>query len=501
MHVDNSVKFNRDLWRISGIFFLLQVVLFSFLYRSSILSAVHVWNITGAYNHCYLIVPIAIYLVHSNRQSLASVVPQPTIWGCVVTFGASCLWWACYQAGIAEGEHFAVIGVIEGMLLTSFGGVVFRRLLIPFLYLFLMVPTGEILLPVLQRITAVASGTLLELSGVPTFRDGLFIEVPTGSYVVAPGCAGLNFLLASLALSVAYVDLVYRDWGRRLAFIAAMLGLALIGNTLRVFLIILIAHLTNNVGDIVDDHVLYGWGFFSLLIFAAMAIGHRYRQDLPDTAPGVSAPPAVGRGRAPLWRLALPAVAAFAALPVLASVAGGLPAGAPLAAPRLSCGPFEQVKGNTAWLTGRQRVDALSSIDCAAGATRLHLAVGLLRRPLRESKLYRLEHWMVGNETWELVGRSVRQLDRPEGPVWVLAETFHSEDEQHTVWSVRWVGGHAVRPGLDTLLADFRAEVGGSRRAALLVVEADGPPVAVTPDIERLLTSLPLSKRDLGVEF
>ena len=480
-------------WQLAVVIFFVQFALFIFFYFSSIRSAVQLWGGSGAYNHCFIIAPIAAYLIYCDKDRLAGVSPAPSLWGPALCAVSSVAWWIAYMGGIAEGEHFALIGLIEGMLLTAFGTAVFRRLAIPFLYLFLMVPTGTFLLPVLQRITAVSSAFLLDLSGIETFRDGLLIEVPTGSYVVAPGCAGLNFLLASLALSIAYADLVYRDWSRRLACIALMLALAVAGNAMRVYLIILIAHFSGNVGNILDDHVLYGWGFFSLLIFAAMAFGHRFRQDpLP---PGSAAPDSAGA--APVWRGVRIAAAALIALSLLPSAfllmtKPTMTAAAPI---KLSCGDFPAAPPSSAWLNGGL-ADGLARATCLVDDRPVHVALAELRRPLRDAKLYGFERRLVASDEWLETDRQERSAMLSGQPVSILAETFRTEGAIRTLWSVRWVDGRSRRPGLDTVVADLLAELRGGRRAALLVLMTDGAPEQAAATLDHLLPTLQLPGGD-----
>jgi len=483
-------KIYRRAWGVATGQFLIQLSFFLFFYYKSAASAVALWGDTGAYRHCFLIVPIVIYMIYCDRGRLSGVLPRPSLWGIVVCALFSIAWLAAYEGGIAEGEHFALIGMIEGMILASFGWDTVRRLPLPLLYLFLLVPTGEFLLPPLQRITAVAAGALLDLSGIPTFRDGFLIEIPSGSYMIAPGCAGLNFLLASFALAVAFADLVYRQWGRRLAFIAAMLAIAVAGNAVRVYLIILVAHLTDNIGNIAEDHLLYGWGFFSLLIFGAMAFGHRYHQD-PDM--GGAAVPSRGAGTG--WRAGVSCAVTLAVLafaPLLATRSAATLPGIEAQAPSLSCGAFAPAPAETGWFGGGNGVDRAAAVDCDIDGTRVHVGLAMLDRPTRQGKLIGLERRLTGSDDWLRSSRDILALERPEGRVWVLSEGLKEGGKLRTLWTVRWVGGISRKPGFDTMIGDFRAELGQHRHAGLLLLMADGPPETASPALRRLLSSMPL---------
>ena len=61
----------------------------------------------------------------------------------------------------------------------------------------------------------------LDILGIPAYIDGYVIEIPQGTFFVAEACAGLRFLIASIAFGVLYALLIYRSPVRRMVFIAA----------------------------------------------------------------------------------------------------------------------------------------------------------------------------------------------------------------------------------------------------------------------------------------
>lgn len=302
--------------------------------------AVEVWSTTSAYNHLFLIAPISLYVVWERRGRLAELAPAPAL-GALAALPIFALpWLAGALAGISEVQQFALVGMAELMVVAVLGWPVCRALAFPLLYLWLMVPTGEFLLAGLQDLTTAAATRGLELVGVPVYTEGILIETPSGRYLVAPGCAGLNFLLAALAFALLFANLIYRSLAKRGLAVALALAIAIVANWLRVWGIILIDHLTGRQTGIVDDHLLYGWAFFAVIMAAAMALGLRWRDDdgrppaVPDPRePGTIDPAAArktagtglgGFARAAGLALALaalaPAYVKFAAAPEIAPV-------------------------------------------------------------------------------------------------------------------------------------------------------------------------------------
>ena len=313
-----------------------ELALFA-LFWPAAAKAVEVWSTTSAYNHLFLIAPISLYVIWERRRWLVGLAPAPAP-GVLAALPLFALpWLAANAAGISEIQQFALLGMAELMVLAVLGWPVCRALAFPLLYLWLLVPTGEFLLAGLQDLTAAVATRGLELAGLPVYTEGILIETPSGRYRVEPGCAGLNFLLAALAFALLFANLIYRGWRKRAVAVALALAIAIGANWLRVWGIILIDHLTGKQTDIVDDHLVYGWAFFAVVMMAAMALGLRWRDDgrPPATAgprppgprpPGARAPAAVpkpgGTGLAGFAAVAGLALALAALAPAYAHFVG-----------------------------------------------------------------------------------------------------------------------------------------------------------------------------------
>lgn len=258
------------------------------LYVSTVTSAVHLWNTSSAYNYGYLILPISLALIWADRRELARVVPQPTFWGVAVAAAFAGTWLLAELLDINEGRHIAFVGMILGLALALLGWRIARFLAFPLLYLFFLVPTGTFLLTPLQVIAHRANVFLLKASGVPVFAEDFLIQVPAGSFLVEPGCAGLNFFLVALALSLLYGRLTYASPFARVMCVVAALATSVVANIVRIYLIIGLAQATDRRIDITADHLLYGWGFFGVIMLCAMWVGTKI--DAAPAGPRTLAP-------------------------------------------------------------------------------------------------------------------------------------------------------------------------------------------------------------------
>ena len=238
------------------------------LFWNTAASAIDLWWGQPTYNYAFLILPISAFLVWRKREELSAEVPNGSLWGVAAVATFALVWLVSDLAEINEGRHIAFVGMMLGILLACFGWQIFKILLFPFLYLWLLVPTGTVFLPLLQQIATSISSEIVRWLGIPVYVEGFFIEVPSGRYHIEPGCAGLNFILATAALAPLYAYLFYRSFWKRLAAVVLALVLAIVMNGVRIAGIIALTHWGDPKLNIVDDHLLYGWGFFALVLLA-----------------------------------------------------------------------------------------------------------------------------------------------------------------------------------------------------------------------------------------
>lgn len=248
------------------------------------------WLHNNAYTYCLLIPLISAWLLWERRSELAGLTPcpQPIFLGLLIVPAA--MYAVGHYLQINEGMQFALVAAIQVILLSTLGWPIYWRFAFAFNYLWLIVPTGSYLLWPMQWLSTYFSSLLLRVVGVPTYTtwENFHIQVPTGLYEVAPGCAGLNFLLVAIALSTLFAYLTYRSWTARILCVAIAVAVSIISNWFRVFGIVYIAHLTDSQAEIVEDHLLYGWFYFAFIMFALMWVGLKLRPKedfIPGTAP------------------------------------------------------------------------------------------------------------------------------------------------------------------------------------------------------------------------
>lgn len=276
------------------------LVLLLALFHREASAAVDVWAKSTAYNHGFLILPIAGFLAWERRGRLAGAVAQPWPSVALLALPLAAAWLVAERLGIMEGRQLVLIALVELLVLAVLGRALWRAMAAPLLYLVFLVPFGAFLTPWLQDVTAAFTVRGLDLIGIANYSDGYIIEIPEGTFVIAEACAGLRFLIAAIAFGVLYALTMYRSPWRRVGFIAASVVVPVIANGFRALGIVFLGHLLGSAEAAATDHVLYGWIFFSLVILLLILIGLPFREDgapRPATpAAPETTPPAVPRG-------------------------------------------------------------------------------------------------------------------------------------------------------------------------------------------------------------
>jgi exosortase A len=274
----------QRLWIVAIIVLAVGVLAFGFVFHVEVVRAVSVWNESTAYNHCFLILPISAYLIWERRHALAARIPQPNGWILVGLLPIGLVWLLAADLQIMEGRQLAAMSLFEVFVLAVLGFQAWRVSAFALLYLYFLVPSGAFLTAPMQGFAARFAVAGVHLLGIPVYSDGYDIEVPGARFEVAEACAGLRFLIASVALGTLYGYTMYRSWKRRAAFIVVSIVVPIIANGFRVMGIVVLGYLLGNAEAATADHLIYGWVFFSIVSVILILLGLPFRQDVPAFA-------------------------------------------------------------------------------------------------------------------------------------------------------------------------------------------------------------------------
>lgn len=280
-----------------------------FVFRPYVEMVLVAWETLPSHAHGYIVLLVVAYLLWTKRQHLAASVCRPSWKGFTALVLLSVVAMAGELASVAAVVQFALVFLIAATVWAVGGDQMARASVGPLSFLLFAVPFGQEALPVLMNWTADATVVALRYSGVPVFQEGRNFVIPSGRWSVIEACGGIRYLLSSIFIGAVYAYLTYTRTSKRVLFMVWSVVMPLLANWLRAYVIVMVAHWTNNEWGLGVSHLALGWIIFGIAVFVGFAVGTRWRDPLPAEPGGVA--PAGGSSLA----VALAATVLAAAIP------------------------------------------------------------------------------------------------------------------------------------------------------------------------------------------
>ena len=228
-----------------GIVLLSMLLLWLAFFWQGVVTAIDIWWGNEIFNHCFFVLPTTAYLIYLKRDSLFSNNIKPTLLPLFAIVPLCVLYVVGRVGDIQLFMHIATFTLLPVLIWTIIGHNAAKSILFPLVFLLFAIPVGEQLIPFLQEITADGSVTLLKMVGVPLYRNGLYIEIPAGRFLVAEACSGVSFFIVSIVIGSLFSYLSFVSPTKKVVFVTISVFLPVVANIIRVFGIIYIAHKTD----------------------------------------------------------------------------------------------------------------------------------------------------------------------------------------------------------------------------------------------------------------
>ncbi|WP_162846161.1 exosortase A [Seongchinamella sediminis] len=249
------------------------------LFFDTVASMVDIWMRSDTFAHGILIFPISLWLVWRQRAELAGAVAAPRPWVLLLTAGGGVVWLLAQVMDVNVIRQLAFVGILITGIWAILGTALAWRLAFPLGFLFLAVPMGEGLIQPMVEFTADSAAALVRATGIPLYREGRLLHLPSGSWQVVEGCSGVRYIIASYTLGLLYAYLTYQSLWRRTLFVLVSILTPIAANSLRAFMIIMIGHFSGMELATGVDHLIYGWVFFGFVMLLMFWVGSFWRED------------------------------------------------------------------------------------------------------------------------------------------------------------------------------------------------------------------------------
>jgi exosortase len=233
-----------------------------------------------------LFVPIvAAYIAWQRREEIQATPVKPDYRGLIL------IGWGAIQlvVGTLGAELFlqrtALLFTLVGVILTTCGTRILKKLAFPLFLLVFMIPIPrivytEITFP-LQLFASRVAEVILSGLGYPVLREGNVLELASQKLSVVEACSGIRSLLSLSFLSLVYAYFFDRKQWMRWTLLAATIPIAIIANAGRVTVTGILSEIRTDLAQ-GFYHSLEGWLIFAvamaLMIMAHQLINFVYRR-------------------------------------------------------------------------------------------------------------------------------------------------------------------------------------------------------------------------------
>jgi exosortase len=182
-----------------------------------------------------------------------------------------------------QEPHFSILAMcigVYGLMGMAWGPEWLRKSVFPFFLFIFLVPLGQhgqyITFPLRLLVTWLVE-VVSHIFGIGVIRVGTGLYDPSGSfqYDVAPACSGIRSLITIFLLSTVYGFFTFPSAWKRLLLIILALPFAILGNLLRLLMIIVCAEVGGQKwGDFVHENAITSLMPYIPAFIGLFIVGH-----------------------------------------------------------------------------------------------------------------------------------------------------------------------------------------------------------------------------------
>jgi len=244
----------------------------AYFYRVSLVILVNFWNEYGTYSHGYLTVLLSVFLIYTCIKQAKLTYSGPSAASALAVFCISLVWFVAHIANVNTIQMLCLPFVVFFTISYFLGLKNFKTLIVPVFILLFTVPIWTVFLPLLQEIAVVATDKLLSFSSLEYLVVDNRVIFSKGIFQIEESCSGLRYLLVGVLLALVYGYLNYQSNWSTLYLIISTVVIMLVGNIIRILLIIWLGVVKGMNYHLVQDHESLGWAIFAFLLIPMFII-------------------------------------------------------------------------------------------------------------------------------------------------------------------------------------------------------------------------------------
>ncbi len=217
----------------------LLLLLLVWLYHSIAFHLAVQWAKDPNFSHGFFVPAFALFVLWQNRHRLKTIALSPSWTGLpLLVLGLVMLAFGVLGVELFTSRSSFLV-LLAGLIILFRGWPLFRAVLFPLAFSFLMIPLPAIILQrftfPLQMFASKLAAWSLQAVGIPVLREGNVIMLASLSLEVAEACSGIRSLVSLLTLAIIYGYLIEnRNWVR-IVLACSAVPIAVIANVFRIF--------------------------------------------------------------------------------------------------------------------------------------------------------------------------------------------------------------------------------------------------------------------------
>jgi EpsI family protein len=282
----NNLALEDGAWSPTGVNTALCLVMGMFattamLYWQTSLEIAKMWGATETreeYTHGWLVLAVTLGLIWRDRALIRVAGVSPPFGGWLLVAFVGLVWLVGFYSSVQAITTLAMPLLVLSAIWAAAGASLARRVALPILLLYFALPVWGLVNPVLQWLTAVVNLSLARIVGIPVAMTEFTIQIPEGDFRIEDGCSGLHFFLVALCIAAVQGHIGGNDLRSRIKLLLLAGSIAIVTNWLRVFVLIMVGHLTNMQHFLVKvDHYYFGWVLFALALTSYFWLAQRVK--------------------------------------------------------------------------------------------------------------------------------------------------------------------------------------------------------------------------------
>ncbi|KZZ37280.1 exosortase, partial [Oleiphilus sp. HI0117] len=268
------------LW-LAAIFALLLCYLGTF-YPSRLVQLHTHWTTAGDLDMGYILLALSAYFSYKNLGS-NKVQPNYLLLPAVILLTAG---FVLSQALDIKTLFFLCLALslpLFSAIVLGFAST--RNIIIAWSVVLMAMPFWYLAIPFLQTLTVKVVSYLASLLSLTVLVEGNYFTVTTGVVHVAGGCSGLKYFMTALSLALISSAFNRRRFRHALISLAIAATLAMIGNWIRVFILLLIAYYEGVSHPLMEDHDTLGWIVFGAVMLPWFFIDRHFDAEGEQESP------------------------------------------------------------------------------------------------------------------------------------------------------------------------------------------------------------------------